>query len=247
MDTEATTNVLMHKVGPLPVVAWVGIGAGGVFLYRMMHNKSQATSSGTSTSQTAGVPVGNQVGSPQQFFDAASQIGGLTDQLTSLQQQLATSTLGGPTPAGPSGSGTPAPGQSTVVHGGPPAGFGGTSQRTGGPLGPGVDWVFTNNDGSTQHQFWSAGKLVSNENLGGRIVGQPISYWAPDWNTYHVEGPGVDGSIWTNIYTLNKGWSGWSNIGKYDVAPIVPSSSAGPNLSNQALIPLTATTQPTVP
>jgi hypothetical protein len=52
---QGRENVFTHKIGPLPMWAWVGIAGGGLVAWRLYSNKNaanQAAQSGTSTSST---------------------------------------------------------------------------------------------------------------------------------------------------------------------------------------------------
>jgi len=64
VDTAAVKDALMRKVGPLPVVAWVGIGAGGFLVYRVLTGKGASsafeasTGSGVDFEGTTATPAG---------------------------------------------------------------------------------------------------------------------------------------------------------------------------------------------
>jgi hypothetical protein len=78
-----------QKYGPLPAWAWLGIAAGGGFLYIRYRNKKAATSTAASTSTTAGAAQGFDYG--PSYAAIQSEIQGLQAGYGQLSQNASSS------------------------------------------------------------------------------------------------------------------------------------------------------------
>jgi hypothetical protein len=95
-------NVFTHRIGPLPMWAWVAIIGGGLVAYRIYSNK-QATAAAATTATTADQTNANQV--PQFVNQTYVSTGAPLAPGTMAAQ----GTPGGPTAGTPAGSQTPVP------------------------------------------------------------------------------------------------------------------------------------------
>lgn len=86
--SKSALGILTHKVGPLPVVAWVAGGAAAIFLFMRLRGKSATNASTQAVGATSATGA----------TDMSTYSGQLLDTLQSLDQRFANEQSAGPGP-----------------------------------------------------------------------------------------------------------------------------------------------------